>query len=53
MENNFIIECGKLSHFLFGKSTKGLISNDRHDNIHLSTSSNEIANVNYFCLLTQ
>lgn len=46
MEYNVIIECEKRSHFLFGKyknrSTKGIISDDRHDNTHLSSSSNEI-----------
>jgi len=44
------MECGKLSHFRFGKSknrsTKDLISDDRHDNIHLSPSSNEITITN-------
>ena len=50
MEYNFIIEWRKLSHFLFGRSnissTKVLISDDKHDNKHLSPSLNEITITN-------
>ena len=46
MKYNFIIEYGNLSHFFLvnkkNRSPKGLIPDDRHDNIHLSPSSNEI-----------
>ena len=50
MEYNFKIECTKLLHFFWSKSKKDqlkvLISDDRHENIHTSPSSNEITITN-------
>ena len=50
MEYNFKIECGKLLHiFLVNQKIdqpKVLISDDRHNNIHTSSSSNKITITN-------
>ena len=50
MVYNFKIECRKLSHFFLVDQKidqpKVLISDDRHDNVHTSPSSNEITITN-------